>query len=248
MTEHPASNRTSIGGPSASFPITHWSILCDAPRPETKGRRQAALEELARSYWKPVYVYVSLRWKKSNEEAKDLTQDFFAWALESGLFDKADPRRGRFRTFLKLALENFLIDGHRRAHTQKQGGGRKLVSFEDDESWQLPDPSGKTPDQVLDEVWTSQLLARAMHRLEKELSSEGREVVFRIFRDFYLQKAEGTDYDGLATRYGVTRSEVANGLVLAKDRLRVITSDLVAETVSNPEELRQELVELFGSA
>src|SRR5947209_7892091 len=102
------SRDTNLDARGRDFPSTCWSRLLDGfGSPDRSASRRAA-EELARNYWKPIYAYVRSAWSKSIEDAKDLTQGFFVWMMESDFLSRADPGRGRFRGFLKVALKHFL--------------------------------------------------------------------------------------------------------------------------------------------
>src|SRR5687768_13477436 len=117
-----AERTTDIGLGGTAFPSTRWSQLIGSKSSSPDYRK--GLERILLEYWKPVYVFVRRAWGKSNEDAKDLTQSFFAEIIEKDLLAKYAPHRGRFRTFLKAALKNFLADEHRTAGRQKRGGGR----------------------------------------------------------------------------------------------------------------------------
>ena len=97
---------TDLGGPAAAFPATHCSLVRATASPDLTVRRQAQ-DSLIAAYWKPVYKYLRVRWRLANEDAKDLTQAFFARALEKDFFDRFDPARARFRTFLRTCVDGF---------------------------------------------------------------------------------------------------------------------------------------------
>src|SRR5262245_30432523 len=94
---------TDLGGANRHFPSTCWSRFSGNPA----GSREA-VESLAEGYWKPVYAYIRSKWAKTNEDAKDATQDFFVWMVEGDFISRADPSRGRFRAFVKVALDHYL--------------------------------------------------------------------------------------------------------------------------------------------
>src|SRR5262245_59243464 len=174
---------TNLGGSARRFPSTCWSrILDDAPQgPE--GRR-SSVEELALRYWKPIYAFIRLQWAKTNEDAKDLTQGFFSWMLQSDFLEAVDPARGRFRSFVKVALRNWLIKEQEKAGTLKRGGGRVAALDEvlsDGTDIPVPSDAGLSPEQALDEVWRNELLRRAMSRMEELYRREGKEDYYRVF-------------------------------------------------------------------
>jgi RNA polymerase sigma factor (sigma-70 family) len=244
----PGDRDTSIGGAPIAFPETCWSRFLAPPAEGDP----SAMEELARRYWKPIYASIRIRWKRSNEDAKDLTQDFFVWMTERSFLDKADPRRGKFRAFVKVALEHYLLTELEKRGRLKRGGGIELKAL--DEVMRSEDPSvapmakQAPPEQVLDAAWKEQLVLQAMTILETQLRNEGKEVAFRIFRDSYGREADGARYGELAARYTLSEQEVFNHLRNARKRCRDIILGLVAQTVQTEAELHEELDALFGDA
>src|SRR5437867_240483 len=117
---------TELGGMRRDFPSTCWSRI-SAAFPEDLAARRAAVEDLSHRYWKPIYAYIRAKWGKTNEEAKDLTQDFFVWMMEGDFIDRADPSRGRFRAYVKVALQHYLSDEERRRQRLKRGGDREIL-------------------------------------------------------------------------------------------------------------------------
>lgn len=235
---------TDLGGARHQFPDTSWSRLRASGRPGSAEAR-AALQALFQSYWKPVYAYVRFRWSKSNEDAKDLTQSFFAWILESGFLDRADAARGRFRSFITSALENFLVDRDRWERRDKRGGGARALELDDAPESLVP-ASAATPEEALIEAWRRDLFLRAEARLEEKLAAEGKRLYYDIFRDYYLAPGGELDYAGVAARHGITTVDVSNHLMHAKRRFQAILTDLVSETVGSEAELQEELKALFG--
>ena len=238
---HPSGPDTTLGGAKRDFPNTRWSLLLGGLRGE------GDWADLARLYWKPIYAYLRAKWAKSNEEAKDLTQDFFCWLLESDFLSKADPERGRFRAFVKVALKRYLQHDEERQGRQKRGGGVRILALEEKSgNLTLPDPGARSPEEALDDAWRKELFDRAAERLEETLKRDGREVVFRVFRDYHLKESGELNYRDLAARYRISEVDVSNHLADAKRRLRSILMDFVAETVQGEAELRDELKALFG--
>ncbi|HEX6811749.1 MAG TPA: ECF-type sigma factor [Planctomycetota bacterium] len=220
------------------FPSTRWSrILSPA------GERD--LDGLARAYWRPIQAYLAAKLRCRDDEASDMAQDAFAWLMTSGLLDKADPARGRFRGFLKKALANFANELWRKAHAKKRGGAVTLEAL--DESAEPVDPSSRTPDQVLDDAWRRELLEIARAELQRELETGGRAVHWALFRDYFLADGDEPDHNTLAQRFGITRTDVSNWLDHGKRRYRAILRTMVAETVTTEDELQEELRWLFGA-
>lgn len=227
------------------FPVTRWSRLIGK---EGEDARRPDLEHLAQHYWKPVFAYVRVKFNKKPEEALDLTQEFFLWMLEGDFLRRATPERGRFRAFLKVSLAHFLTDKERRKRAQKRGGDRKFVplEFESDPSTEIHASKDLGPEAALDASWRSEVLRRATARLEEELQGSGRGDVFAVFRDYFLDPEDEVDYRKLAEKHGINEIAVHNWLAKAKKLYRRQLRQEVLETVSNPEELEQELTWLFG--
>ncbi len=221
-----------------TFPSTRWSrILLPA------GERD--LDALARAYAPPIEAWLAKRFARRADDAADLAQDAFAWLLQTKLLDKADPARGRFRGFLKTALARFAIERLRRERATKRGGGAQHASLED--VAELVDHDAQAPDEALDQAWRRELLAKAQSALQHELETGGRAVHWALFRDWYLAE-EDLDHATLASRHGISRTDVSNWLDFGKRRYRALLRDIVSDTVSSPEELEEELRWLFGPA
>ncbi len=227
-----------------AFPSTHWSCLLSRDESGGEASREA-LERLAGSYFRPVAAYVRARWARDDDEAREATQEFFVWLLEGDLLARADPARGRFRGFVKRCLANFLRDRERARRAVKRGGEHRFVPLDGDEPLDLPDPSGRTPDEVLDDLWRRELFARAAAETERELVEAGREVVFAVFRDYFLA-GDDLDHAAVAARHGLSRTDVSNHLARAKQRYRAHLRAAVLETVGGDEDLRAELAWLLG--
>ncbi len=219
-----------------------------APGADEEARR-GDVEALATSYWAPVYGYLRARWKLDQVAALDRTQEFFLWMLERSVFDKADRSRGRFRAFLKTTLGNWLTDRARADLAQKRGAGELPISIEGamGGSLEIRDDVGKTPDEVLDDRWRRELVRRALDEVEEEFRREGRPVYFSVFQDYFVAAETDLDYAELADRYSISRHDVSNYLRKAKQRYRARLRQIVADTVTTPAELEEELAWLFGS-
>jgi RNA polymerase sigma-70 factor (ECF subfamily) len=241
MSDARPARDTHLAGGNRDFPSTCWSRF---DRSAGNADGEAAVTELARHYWTPIYAYIRARWGRSNEEAKDLTQEFFAWVIESGFIGKADPRRGRFRVFVKAALEHFVINEARDAGRLKRGGGRFAIPLEG--LPEEPSTTQRTPDRILDEVWRNGLLSRAETALDDALTRENRALTLKLFRDYCQPEGDGFTYGELAKRHGVTEGDVLVHLRHARKRYRAILEDLVADTVRSADELAEELRVLFG--
>src|ERR1700726_4518907 len=120
---------TKIGGRSGQFPATRWSAIL-AARSKDPAEKSRALEVIVSAYWKPIYKYLRLRWGKPNEEAKDLTQEFFARLIEKDYLSDFNPAKARLRTFLRVCADRFLANGFKAAKRLKRGGGAQHISLD----------------------------------------------------------------------------------------------------------------------
>jgi RNA polymerase sigma-70 factor (ECF subfamily) len=234
------SNDTSLGGEQAAFPETAWSVIA---RLRTTGGYREAIERLCVRYWKPVYRYVRLAWAKSNDDAKDLTQAFFAWLLEDEILRRYAPERGGFRAFLKVVLKGFL--GHEEEARQrlKRGGGVKIVGMDaiGDEAAGESDP-----EKAFDKAWLNDVVRGAMDRVRSGFTTDGRESQWLAFEAYDLTAAEPPTYAALGERWGVKPTDIRNWLFNVREAVRAAIRAELAETTSTPAELEEEWQELFG--
>jgi len=228
--------------PGNLFPSTLWTQILNVGETDA-GKRRVAWEELAARYWKPVYVHIRAQWTRKDEEALDLTQGFFAWMIETEFPARADPRRGRFRHFLKSALENFLRMDARARGRLKRGGDRRFISLE---GAPLPESGNASPESAYEGAWKRELLLRAAALLKEKYHRRGKDVYFEVFRACVLQDGPALSHAELAARHAITAVDVNNYLMDAKRTYREILKDLLAETVAGASELDQEFRDLFG--
>src|SRR5690242_5385851 len=118
---------TEVAAPRI-FATTHWSVVRAAGEGATEASH-LAMEKLCTAYWYPIYVYVRRR-GYGQEDAQDLTQEFFAKLIAKEHLRLADSNKGRFRTFLLATLNFFLAREWSRAHRQKRGGDYQFVSLD----------------------------------------------------------------------------------------------------------------------
>jgi RNA polymerase sigma-70 factor (ECF subfamily) len=245
-----ANQETEIGGVDRGFPSTSWTIL------KTLRNREAtdytdAMQRLVGQYWKPVYCLIRHVWNKKNEEAKDLTQEFFlSTVLEGSLVDQFAPDRGSFRTYLKSSLNNFMRDAARTAGRKKRGGDARILSLNmtDVELTDIvPDAQAMTPDQVFDAAWKNLVLARAVEILERNLQSQGKQAYFEVFSRYDLDpNSSQLSYRTVGEALGLSPDTVKNYLTRAREEFRKAVLQVVSDYVDNQKDLSSEMNELFG--
>lgn len=236
---------THTGGEDPRFRTTLWSDLTRLKDWRTPEGRQL-LNQLLSHYWKPIYAYVRTKWGKSIEDAKDLTQEFFATMMERGSLGQLDPSRGRFRQFLKTSLEHFLIDERRSQMRQKRGGQTRRFNLDPELPIVAP---GENPEQAFDREWTHSLLAWGVQALREKMIELKKEAYFHMFREYDLEPGPNgpPSYLELARRYAVTETDVRNGLHQARDLFRLIVRRKVAEYAVDETDLLAELRDIFES-
>ena len=243
---------TSIGGRQEAFPETVWSSILSDRGPDPT-RRHEKLNRLCSLYWRPVYRLIRAAHGKPVEEAKDLTQAFFCRLLEDdGFVERWRPEDGRFRHFLKGALNHFLIDAGRESSRLRRGGDRALLSLDVtglETGQALPDPKAGSPDAVFDRQWARDVVAHSLARLRETLAAEGKEEVFRVYEAYEMGAAdpESVSYRQLAERFSISEPQVTNHLHNARRRFQDILVEELSASVTTREELERELRELFSS-
>ena len=236
---------TDLGGSGHAFPRTRWSAIRDATDPGSPTRRRS-LEQIVTVYWRPVYAYLRRKWGRSNEDAKDLTQEFFLTLCEQDFLGRLSPERGRFRAYLMTALDNFTRLRHRYETRQKRGGGVPHFSLDIRNGFEPP--FGASPEQLFIREWARALLQEALSELEVSFRSEGRELEFQVFAAYDLDPSshERKSYHDLAAQFGISLVDVKNILYRTRVRLRERVLNRVRDTVTTDEEAVQEMKELFG--
>lgn len=223
------------------FPTTQWSLLAEAGRGGGP-RAEAAMNELCRRYWLPVYRFLCQR-GYSEAEAEDLTQDFMFQMLESAAWRRVDPSRGRFRSFLLGSLVRFLHDERARRSAQKRGGGTTAVSLDDETGdHQLSGPH--LTEEIIrkfDRVWAVSLLAAAVERVRVQYAEAGRAHLFTRLKPFLPSGEVTPSYDEAAAALSISLPGLKTEVFRLRQAVRVALRTEVAQTVSAPHEVDAEL-------
>jgi RNA polymerase sigma factor (sigma-70 family) len=223
------------------FHTTHWSQVKAAGAGDSGAQR--ALESLCRAYRAPVLGFVRHLGHVPGE-AEDLTQQFFVHFLEHRVHAAADPARGRFRTLLRSALRNFLIEEHARAHAAKRGGGQAFESWDEAHERLLAEDGREAPDRVFDRAWAATLIERATERLRRDAMRAGKGALFDRLREFLLEPPQADDYASLAAELEVRPNQLAVTVHRMRSKLRQSLRAELLETVDSEGELREELESL----
>src|SRR4029079_9507108 len=187
------SEQCRLGSPRdmRRFNTTQWSVVLGAQG--TGAAARAALESLCRTYRPPVLGYVSSRGYRS-DVAEDLTQAFFTRFLERADYSDADPARGRFRSYLLMAIKHFLINSAAEARRVKRGGRIQFESIDDKDDGDSLAADGGNPEEVFEQAWALVVLDSALRRLRKEAQLAGRGELFDHLRDFMAEPPDEADY------------------------------------------------------
>jgi DNA-directed RNA polymerase specialized sigma24 family protein len=232
----------------ASFQTTHWTVVLRARDAESAESSQQALARICEAYWPPLYSFLRHR-GYSSSDAQDLVQSFFAHLLEQNTLTRADQQKGRLRTFLLRALQNFLFNEFDRARALKRGGGRQIVSIEE----HLPEAeaamlatSHLSDAGCYDFVWASNIVTRAWQNLQSAFVAEGKAEWLEELRPFVAGgSATPPNQEETAARLGVPIATLRTWLSRLRQRYRESLRIGVASTVCDPADVDQELEHLY---
>jgi RNA polymerase sigma factor (sigma-70 family) len=245
------SMETDIGGGNHQFPATAWGNVTRLSHLDPI-ERDRVLRSLIARYWKPVYCRIRYSWAKNNEDAKDLTQDFFLHVvLEGTLLEKFSSQRGSFRAFLKSALTHFMCNDQRDQRRLKRGGDAqviRLAEMDADLSELVPDDRTSDPDQVFNQAWKKVVWARVLELMAERLKAEGKSAYVDVFREYVLEpRDDRVSYQSVAEALGLSADMVKNYLTRARREFLRAATDVLNDYVDTPEDLELEMKELFGA-
>ncbi|MHC4461828.1 MAG: RNA polymerase sigma factor [Planctomycetota bacterium] len=230
------------------FATTHWSVVRAAGQPESP-RYQQALATLCRTYWFPLYAYLR-RQGYNSHQAEEYTQAFFARLLEKHGLRLADPKRGKFRSFLLSSLKHFLADERDRTRARKRGGGRKVLSldFENAESQYALEPAHElTPEKLFERSWALTVLERTMARLQAKSAGIKKRKLFDHLKVFLTVKKSSVPYREVAAELDMTEGAVKVAVHRLRQRYRELLRDEIAQTVTTAEQIDEEIRDLFAA-
>ncbi len=225
---------------ASQFPTTRWTLVVAAGDPRRKEAR-SALVSLCENYWYPLYAYLRRRGHPS-DQAQDLTQEFFTRVLEGRYLDRADPEKGRFRSFLLSSLKFFVADEEDRQRAHKRGGGQ-LVSLEfssGEERYQREPSHDETPERVFERRWALLVLDRVVERLRDEFVQHGRPEHFERLKIFLLGQSDAP-YAALAREMNTSEGALKVAIHRFRKRYRELFRQEIADTVADPAEVESEL-------
>ncbi len=235
-----------------AFPLTRRSVVRAAASADPETRRRG-FETLVAAYWKPAYKYLRLKWRASEQDAEDLTQGFFARALEKAFFDRFDPERARFRTYLRTCLDGFVANERQSAQRLKRGGGAEHVSLDfagaETELVRQGPLDGADMDEYFHREWVRGLFALAVDALRRRCTEAGKSIPFALFERYDLDGPDAPSrpsYADLAREMGIPETQVTNHLAWARREFRRLVLETLEEATGSEEEFRTEARHVLG--
>jgi RNA polymerase sigma-70 factor (ECF subfamily) len=226
-----------------AFTTTRWSLVRQAVGEDDPDSRQA-LESLCKTYWPPVYAYVRRR-GYDQETALDLTQGFFTQLLEKRALRAADPKRGKFRSFLLSSVKNYLSNEWDKQKAKKRGAGNVVFSLDDEESGSVRypiEPVDKwTPEKNFERTWALTLLEQVLARLREEMRTAKSEEYFEQLKSCLIGEDLDDSYECIARNLGVTEGALRTRIYRMRQRFGELLYDEVQQTLDNTEPVQNEI-------
>jgi RNA polymerase sigma-70 factor (ECF subfamily) len=223
------------------FLTTHWSVVLAAGGGDST-RAHAALEKLCRNYWYPLYAFVR-RLGHTAHDAEDLVQSFFAVCLEKNYLGTADRAKGRFRSFLLLALKRFLANEWDKQRALKRGGAQTPISLDSltaEQRYALEPAEQLSADKLFDRRWALTLLDQVVTRLRNEQAMAGKLEQFEQLKGCITAAGRGTSCAELASRLGTSEGAVKVSVHRLRQRYRELLEEEIANTVATRDEVEEE--------
>ncbi len=231
---------------TSQFATTHWSVVLAARSPQST-RYHAALETLCQTYWFPLYAFLRRR-GHDKHQAEDCIQGFFANLLEKRGLRLVDPKGGKFRSFMLVALKHFLADQRGRERAQKRGGGWKALSlnFENAESQYALEPTHNlTPEKLFERSWALTVLERTMAQLKDESVSDGKQRLFDRLKVCLLGVGDSTSYRRMGADLDMSEGAVKVAVHRLRKRYRELLRHEILQTVASADQAEEEIQNLF---
>jgi len=211
------------------------------------GESGAALEQLCRTYWYPLYAFVR-RQGYDLADAQDLTQGFFELLLARHYLKDVDRDKGRFRSFLLASLKHFLANEWKKANRQKRGGATETVSFdaiEAEERYRHEPAMESSAETLFDRRWARAVLDAVLQKLRTEFAQAGKEDRFQELSALLFQEPPPGEYARLAAQWRITESAVRSSVQRIRHRYAALFREEIAGTVTDPRDVEGEIVYLL---
>jgi RNA polymerase sigma factor (sigma-70 family) len=226
------------------FSTTRWTLVMRACGDDTESR--AALGELCDAYWTPVFRFLR-REGRNEDQARELTQEFFSRLLSRGGIDGVDPKQGRFRSYLLSALKHFLADVRRSENRKKRGGDAVVESIDASRDsgtspgMQIPDPAASISDTYFDHQWALAVMDRALGTVQSDFEAAGKETQFEALKPWLIGDTENLSQTEAAAQLGMTTGAVKVAIHRMRNSFRDAVQSEIAQTVKSPAEITEEL-------
>ena len=210
---------------------------------------EEALEDLCRTYWRPIYAFVRREGARP-EEAKDITQGFFALILERKDFSSVRQEKGRLRSFLLAALKHFMANERRDAAAIKRGGGRTQIPLdwiESDDAGEFDRSDMLSADVLYDRRWAFTVLDRVFARLREESRAAPNKPLLERLNTLLSDEPDRPSQADIAREFGMTENAVKQAFHRLRERYRQLLREEVAHTVATPAEIEEELRHLIAA-
>ena len=228
------------------FATTHWSVVLAAGQSDS-AQQEAALQQLCKAYWYPLYAYI--RWRGHGpEDAKDLTQEFFLRLIEKNWLEGIATEGARFRSFLLTMLKAFLANAHDHAQAAKRGGGRIFVPLDAQEAEGRlgSEPvADQTPETIFERRWAMAVLDEALTRLRQAAEAAGKSGHFEALHPFLSREPDEGEYAAVAARLGMSNGAVGVAVHRLRQRYRDMLEATVADTLRDASQTEDEMRHIF---
>jgi DNA-directed RNA polymerase specialized sigma24 family protein len=241
-------NNDNFNRPRNFFPETRHSALWLIKSTE-KSERRRGIDTIARAYSKPVERYIQLKWESDRDSARDTAQSFFLAAIDKGYFAEFDPSKARFRTFLRLCVDRYVMKQLDAEKSIKRGGATETVRIDDLPYEGLQVRTDKHDlDQLFDQEWARSVLAIAVETLQTRCEQSGKQLEFQLFERYDIADhgQNKPTYGELAGDFGITPVTVTNHLAWARREFRTIVLAVIRDLTASDEEYREEVRSLLG--
>jgi RNA polymerase sigma factor (sigma-70 family) len=233
----------------SGFPATRHSVI-ERLRDTNPEARTLAFGDLVEGYWKPVYKHLRVTWQLDSEDARDLTQGFFTDAFQKAWLEKFEPDKARFRTFVRVCADRFIMNARQTASRQKRGGHLRIVSLDFDgaerEILARQGAESTGPDEYFHQEFVRALFERALDAVRAELETSGRRLHYTLFERYDLAPVEGVSYAQLAEEFQLTTTQVTNYLAQVRRAFRTRALEALRGLCGSESEYQREARELFG--
>jgi DNA-directed RNA polymerase specialized sigma24 family protein len=231
---------------SIAFTTTHWSVVLEAQ--DQSPAAQEALEKLCRTYWRPVYGFITRQGIRT-QEAEDLTQGFFALILERRDFDAVRKEKGRLRSYLLTSLKHFLASEQRRAMTVKRGKGQRLIPLEElraNERGGMEPADPLSADRLYERRWALTLMEQVLYRLKDEFCAGGNAALFDSLKQLLPDEPEAESGAEIALRLGMTDNALRQAFHRFRQRYQILLREEIGHTVAVASDVEDELRHLIS--